>query len=67
MGMQLRTIRLPEQLVDDLKELSHLESLKRGRGQNITWSGLVREIAEQYVRQERRRGQPTGRLPSRPS
>jgi hypothetical protein len=56
MSMSLRTIRLPEKLVDDLKELSHLESLKRGRGRCITWSGLMRELAEQYVRRERQRG-----------
>ena len=52
--MRVVSIKLPAPLAEEVRKMSHLESLKRGR--LVTFSGLMRELAEDYVRRERQRG-----------
>jgi hypothetical protein len=41
-------IRLPRQLILDMRGVAHRESLRRGR--TVTWVRLLTEAAERYVR-----------------
>jgi hypothetical protein len=41
-------IRLPRQLISDMRGLAHRESLRRGH--TVSWVRLLTETAERYVR-----------------
>lgn len=56
MAMQIRSIRLPDDLVERLKHLSLRESLRRKAP--ITWTGLLREVAQDFVGREQAKGGP---------
>ena len=54
MAMKLVSVKMPEELTEELQRLSHVESLRRRR--SVTLSGLLRELATDFVRREQQRG-----------
>jgi hypothetical protein len=44
---QKRNIRIPTQLLNELRQLAHVESLRRMK--TVTWCGLLREAAQKLV------------------
>jgi hypothetical protein len=53
MSMKLVGIKMPEQLAAELQRITCVESLRRGR--QMTMSGLLRELAQDFVRREQSR------------
>ena len=51
MRTPVTSIRLPHQMLLDLKELARKEAVRRG--QDVTWPALVKELVEQRLRRER--------------
>jgi len=53
-------IRFPKQLIQELRGESHRESIRRG--QSVSWSKLLQEIAERYLNRRSDNGPfgPTG-------
>ena len=48
--MRLVSIRMPESLLSGLKKLALVESIRRNR--LVEWPALLRELAEERLRQE---------------
>jgi len=52
--MELASIRFPSEMLNELRILAHIESLRRRR--SVTWSGLVRETVERHLLRPEARG-----------
>jgi predicted DNA-binding protein len=53
MSSVLTSIRMPPELLKDLKALARRESLRRG--ESVSWAELVREAARRTLQQKKKR------------
>ncbi len=51
MASPVKCIRLPSQMLNDLKALARKLAVQRGK--DVSWSSLVRELIADRLRQER--------------